>query len=306
MKLALSTSWFRDPDMPGEEIAERAGSLGFDAIELGFSTTAFQAGGFKRRLAEMPVCSVHAFCPVPVSAPQGYPELYSLASPDADQRAIARFHVAENLRFAASLGAGAVVLHAGRVPLASFWRRDAGTAALSAILDSCSRDVSSPAYSKALAKALALRRSRGAKLMDCFKKEVELLVPVMRETGVSLALENLPYLEGFPDETETAHLCSAFAGAPLKAWFDTGHHRVREMHRWTQGIPQDLSVFAGMHLNDVVDFEDDHFAPGGGKVDFASLEPMARAAGRIVFEPKSRVDEKALRRGLELIRSLWR
>ena len=123
MKLALSTSWFRDPDMPGEEIAERAGSLGFDAIELGFSTTAFQAGGFKRRLAEMPVCSVHAFCPVPVSAPQGYPELYSLASPDADQRAIARFHVAENLRFAASLGAGAVVLHAGRVPLASFWRR---------------------------------------------------------------------------------------------------------------------------------------------------------------------------------------
>ena len=194
MKLALSTSWFRDPDMPGEEIAERAGSLGFDAIELGLSTTAFQAGGFKRRLAEMPVCSVHAFCPVPVSAPQGYPELYALASPDADQRAIARFHVAENLRFAASLGAGAVVLHAGRVPLASFWRRDAGTAALSAILDSCSRDVSSPAYSKALAKALALRRSRGAKLMDCFKKEVELLVPVMRETGVSLALENLPRL----------------------------------------------------------------------------------------------------------------
>lgn len=306
MKLALSTNWFRDPGMPGEEIAERAGSLGFDAVELGFSTTSFQAEGFRRRIGEMPVCSVHAFCPVPVSAPQGYPELYALASPDADQRAIARFHVEKNLRFAASLGAGAVVLHAGRVALGSFWRRDAGTAALSAVLDKCSRDTSSPAYSKALAKALSLRRKRGAELMDGFKKEIDLLLPAMRETGVALALENLPYLEGFPDEDETARLCADFAGSPLKAWFDTGHHRVREMHRWTQGIPQDASMFAGMHLNDVVDFEDDHLAPGGGKVDFAALKPLAQAIGRIVFEPKSRVDENALRRGLALIRGLWR
>lgn len=304
MKLALSTCWFPSPAMSGEEIADKAGELGFDALELGFSTTASQAEGVRRRIDTMPVCSVHAFCPVPVSAPQGYPELYALASPDADQRAIARFHVAKNIRFAASLGAGAVVLHAGRVALDSFWRRTCATSALNTILDSCKRDITAAPYRKALVRTLALRRKRGAKLMDSFKRELDALLPVLQETKVVLAFENMPYLEGFPDEEETALLCSEYAGAPLKGWLDTGHHRVREMHGWTSssvGAP----FLAGMHLNDVVDFNDDHFAPGGGKVDFAALASMARAVGRIVFEPKPHVGEAALLSGLELIRRLW-
>lgn len=305
MKYSLSSNWLAGECETGEEIADRAKSLGFDSLELGFSTTMEQAEGFRRRLGEMPVCSVHAFCPVPVSAPQGYPELYALASPDADARAIARFHVARNVRFAVTMGAGAVVLHAGRVPLGSFFDRARGTQQLRSVLESCKRDVSAPAYSRLLAKTLALRRKRGAKLMDPFKKELEALVPLLEETGVALALENLPYLEGFPDEAETAEICAAFAGAPVKAWFDTGHHRVRECHGWTAGLPEDFSNMAGMHLNDVVDLDDDHLAPGGGKVDFAALAPMAKAVGRIVFEPKSRVDEASLRRGLELVRSMW-
>ena len=305
MKLALSTNWLASSVESGEEIADKAIEMGFDALELGFSTTAFQAGGFRRRLDAIPVCSVHAFCPVPVSAPQGYPELYSLASFDADARAIAKFHVIENIRFAASVGAGAVVLHAGRVSLATFWWRDGGTPRLRALIEKEKRNTDSPACRKATAAALALRRKRGRAMLDLFKKDLAGLVPELEKSGVVLALENLPYLEGFPDEEETREICAEFAGAPVRGWFDTGHHRVREMHRWTSGLPADVSIFAGMHLNDVVDFDDDHLAPGCGKVDFPALAPLAKAVGRIVFEPKSKVSGEALRESIRYIRSVW-
>ncbi len=60
-----------------------------------------------------------------------------------------------------------------------------------------------------------------------------------------------------------------------------------------------------MHLNDVVDLDDDHFAPGCGKVDFAALEPLAKAVEHVVFEPCSAVSPDALAQGLELIKKLY-
>lgn len=101
MKLSLSTNWCNRRLKTGEEIAEKALELGFDELELGFHTPIDQVAGFKRMLDRIPVGSVHAFCPVPISAPCGYPELYSLASFDEDQRALARFHVKRNIEFAA-------------------------------------------------------------------------------------------------------------------------------------------------------------------------------------------------------------
>ena len=80
MRLSLSTNWCNRRMESGEEIADKAMELGFQELELGYHTTLFQVKGFKARLDQIPVGSIHAFCPVPISAPQGYPELYSLAS----------------------------------------------------------------------------------------------------------------------------------------------------------------------------------------------------------------------------------
>ena len=106
MKLSLSTNWCNRRFESGEEIVDKALELGFSSLELGFHTTSLQVKGIRRRLGEMPVGSVHAFCPVPISAPQGYPELYSLAAfPKAD-RDLARAFIVKNLEFTASIGAG--------------------------------------------------------------------------------------------------------------------------------------------------------------------------------------------------------
>ena len=166
MKFALSTNWCNRRIESGEEIADKAIELGFEELELGFHTTLEQVKGFKARLDQIPVGSVHAFCPVPISAPQGYPELYQLASLDEDARAIARVHVRKNIEFAAEMGADAVVLHAGRVMCRGFFSR----------------------------WDMKRRVKRGRKLIEAFKRELEQTVPILEKNKVTLGLENRHHL----------------------------------------------------------------------------------------------------------------
>ena len=269
----------------GEEIADKAIELGFEELELGFHTTFEQVKGFKSRLDQIPVGSVHAFCPVPISAPQGYPELYQLASLDENDRAIARVHVKKNIEFAADMGADAVVLHAGRVMCRGLFRR----------------------------WDLKRRVKRGQKLVAAFKRELEQMLPILEKNKVTLGLENLPYLEGFPAEWEMKDL----VGDWVKPWLDTGHDFVRRVRKWncsflTSGkdsaSPLDAASFlmqpVGMHISDSQG-GDDHLPPGEGRVDFPALKTFAENARHVVFEPAPNVREDALKKGVEHLKRTW-
>ena len=280
MKFSLSTNWCNRRLDDGGAIAELALSLGFSELELGYNTTPEQVPGFRRMLDRIPVGSVHAFCPVPLSAPQGYPELYQLASFDEEGRKMANLQVRRNIEFAASVGADALVLHAGRVMCRGWIRK----------------------------WDMSRRVRRGRKMLDPFRRELDALVPVLERNRVVLGLENLPYLEGYPAEWEIADL----VGEWVRPWFDTGHDRVRRCCSWiapdsAPQVPEKPELVpVGMHINDVVDKTDDHFAPGMGKVDFASLKPLAERVRHVVFEPNGDVSEADLRKGLEHLTALWR
>ena len=296
MKFSLSTNWCNLRMESGEEIAEKAGELGFDGLELGFHTTELQVEGFRRRLDVMPVRSVHAFCPVPISAPQGYPELYQLASFDAEARKMAQIMIKRNIAFAADMGATALVLHAGRVPC-------------------------EPPFAAVLPKALRerLRRrkrtERGRVMIDILRKELETLVPELEKFQVRLGLENLPYLEGFPNLAEVSSVC----GDWVRPWLDTGHWYALEVEasrvaRRTMKVTDhctasDSRAFhdfhpLGIHLNDS-NGGDDHLPPGEGKIDFALFKPMMEAAAdHLVLEPNASVTEDRLREALKFLKSI--
>ena len=274
MQFALSTNWCSQRLESGEAIADKALELGFDALELGFRTSPGQAEGFRRALGRIKVGSVHAFCPVPVSAPEGYPELYQLASLDEDARRIARVHVVRNVEFAASMGADAVVLHAGRVDCGG-WLKGRET---------------------------KRRVRRGRRLTDVFRRELEAIMPALEKNGVTLGLENLPYLEGYPAEWELSQVC----GEWVRPWFDTGHDHVRALQGWKDLAPGADAVPppVGMHINDSKG-GDDHLAPGEGDVDFAALAALARSTRHLVLEPAHSVSEDSLRAGLAHLKQIW-
>lgn len=277
MRYSLSTNWCNRRLESGEAIVDEALKLGFDELELGFHTTDYQVKGFKARLGEMPVGSIHAFCPVPLSAPMGYPELYALASFDEEARKMAAFQVKKNIRFAAEMGADALVLHMGRV-MCDGWIKKWN---------------------------MKRRIKRGAKMIEIAKRELDALVPELEANKVTLGLENLPYLEGFPAEWEVEELC----GEWVKPWFDTGHDFVRRANGWNElgdvaSEEHRRYDILGMHINDSVG-GDDHLAPGQGKVDFAALKPLAETARHIVFEPNSEISEADLATGLIYLKELF-
>jgi len=308
VKLSLSTNWCNRRIEAGEAIAELAASMGFDELELGYSTTAAQAAGFKRRLDLIPVGSVHAFVPVPISAPCGYPELYQLASFDEETRKMAHLQIVRTVNFAAEMGADTVVLHAGRVPFGSFFHR-LGSGVLTRALTKAEKKIENKRYQKMLTRSRKVRTARGVKMLEIERGELERLVPELEKGRVTLALENMPYYEGFPIASEMDTILGWGLGDFVKAWYDTGHARVCACHGWTDAIGAEwlaahAESVAGMHLNDVEDLSDDHLAPGDGKVDFAALAPVMPRLRHVVFEPHSGVEEQSLRRGLERIRTI--
>jgi len=274
VKFSLSTNWCSGRVESGEEIAETAALLGFDELELGYNTTDAQARGFAKSLGTIPVGSVHAFCPIPLSAPQGYPELYLLASFDEETRKMAHFQIVRNIRFAAEIGADTLVLHMGRVKCRGWLSR----------FD------------------MSRRVRRGRKMLAVAKREVEALVPELEANKVVLALENLPYLEGFPAEWEIGEL----AGEWVRPWLDTGHDFVREKMGWKRACGNEVSAPApvGLHISDSQG-GDDHLPPGKGKIDFALYKEAALGARHVVFEPNSEATGDELRAGLAHLKSLW-
>ncbi len=295
MRIALSTNWNNLRLSDGSAIVDEALALGFDALELGYATVTEQLAGFKRRLDEMPVDSVHAYCPVPIGAPSGHPEIYKLTDEHEDMRALARLSLARTFACAAELGAKTIVFHAGYVNAQSFWRRwHYGD---ERVLEPTAAD-------------RRRRVARGQKTLEVFKREFEKLIPALEKYHLTFALENLPRFEGFPSTEEAEQLMRDFAGAPLGLWFDMGHARVRECRQWddaSAAVAERLGPWVrGMHLNDVMDVFDNHLAPGRGKVDFAALKPLAmREEVLHVVEPHPEVSAEDLKSGLALIRKLW-
>jgi hypothetical protein len=47
---------------------------------------------------------VHNFCPVPIGAPRGHPEIWTLAARDERERESAMHHTGRTIRFAAEVG----------------------------------------------------------------------------------------------------------------------------------------------------------------------------------------------------------
>ncbi len=310
MRIALSTNWNNARLDDGAAIADEAIALGFDALELGFRTMPEQLPGFKSRLDQIPVDSVHAYCPVPIGAPSGHPELHQLAHHDAEERALARLLLKKTIECAVDLGAKVVVTHAGYAELDGlFVNLDSSVLRRLAKGKDDKPDVTCPAYVKHLAKAHVRRKKRGKKLLEVFRRELDAVIPELEKTHLTLALENLPSLEGFPNAEEAEALMKDLAGAPVRLWFDTGHARVRASFKWDDPETDIANRFAphvcGMHLNDVKDFHDDHRQPGWGNVDFAALKPLAQRDILRVFEPHEPVTFEELKISLATIRRLW-
>ena len=303
MDYALTTRWNAGRHVAGEAMLEEILELGFTRVELGYDLRADLVAGVERMVRSGAVCvdSVHNFCPLPVGAPQGSPELYPFTSPDPRVRAAAVRHTKTTIRFAASVAARVVVVHAGGVDMT---RRTRDLVALAE-----RGETGNPAYEKIKLNLQTARDQRAPQHVAWLRQGLEQLLPVLDETGVVLALELLPWWETVPSEVEMEALMQYFHSPRVRCWYDVGHGQIREkllqirQDRW---LPRLAPSLVGMHLHDVRPPAHDHLMPPRGMVDFDRLRPFAAAPGILrVLEPSPDEPAEDIREGLAYLQRIW-
>ena len=303
MDFFLSTNWNASRHPSGEALADEILGLGFAGVELGYQLSELQAEGIRRRVAAgtLRVGSVHAYCPYPIGAPGGHPELYLIAARDDDERAMGVILLQRTLAFAAEVGARAVVVHAGRIDVSP----DSNELITAADDDG----VDGKVYRKLLARNQRRRARRSRKQLDALCRSLDVLLPRAAALKLDLCLENLPSWEAVPTEEEMLDLLQRYATSPLAYWHDMGHGQVRanlgwidDHHTWAQRL---LPHTRGIHSHDVHPPHHDHLVPGAGKMPFEDFAFYGRADLLRVFEPAPGTPVSELRAGLAHLRRLW-
>ena len=300
--LSISTRWNASRHASGEAMLEEILALGLGIAELGYDLRAELIPGVKAMVAAraIRIDSVHNFCPVPVGAPRPHPELYTPASPDRREREYAVTHISRTLRFAAEMGARVVVCHSGNVDMPKY--------SFDLVRMAARGEQFGEPYENLKLKAQITRDKKAPKQIDFLSESLEKLIPVVKETGVKLALENLPTWEAIPSELESEKLMKRFHADGIRLWWDIGHAQIREnlgfinASRWLRRLAPHV---AGMHVHDVEPPGQDHLMPPRGKVDFPALAEVARTDMVRVLEPAPDTETAQIVRAIEYLRATW-
>jgi sugar phosphate isomerase/epimerase len=303
VKWAISTRWNVRRHSDGRGLVDEILHAGFNAIELSYDFRRELIDGVAARVqaGDISVVSVHAYCPVPRNVPRGHPELWLLTDPDETIRRRAVQELTETVRFAASMGAPTVVVHAGYVR--TRWARTGHLIRLA------ERGVVDGLWWRWKWSALFRARERGAPaVLDRLRQSLEQLMPVLEECQVSLGFENLPSWEAVPSEMELRELCAEWKNAHIGYWHDFGHGQIRENLGFIGhlGLLRRMSDHVrGFHVHDVRPPAQDHVLPPHGSIPFREFAEFATLPVPFVIEATRDASVADLRAAVQHLEAEW-
>jgi sugar phosphate isomerase/epimerase len=303
MNIAISTRWNASRHTDGFALVEEIQRAGATHLELGYDTRVDLLPGIKKALQadEIQIDSVHNYCPVPMSAPRGHPELWTFVSPDPRTHEQAVQNTLRTMQFAQDMGANIVVIHCGYAH-----PKRVGTGDL---MDLIERNLqNSRAYEKTFLKFLKRREKASLVPMDQIRRALDYLLPHGEQMGVALGLENLPTLEAVPNEEEMLQLLAEFPSPALRYWHDLGHAQIRENLGYIHhlSVLEQLRPFlGGMHLHDVAHVLQDHVMPPNGDLGLQRYRPLLRDDIPLVIEPSPRATFDDVSTGMNWIQHWW-
>lgn len=302
VNIALTTRWNAHRHGTGEAMIEEILELGFTHLELGYDTRVDLVPGIRRMVdaKAVQVDSVHNYCPVPMVAHRGHPEIFTLGDKDRRTRQLAVNHTSETIRFAAEIGARVVVTHCGNIDMPRYTQQ---------LVALCEQQGPFTAQYEKLKLKLQLKREKKSKKQIGYWYEgLAQLLPVLEQHQVILAMENLPTWEAIPTESEIETAVQYFQSPWLKYWHDMGHGQIREnlglinVERWLDRLQPHL---AGMHVHDVIAPAIDHVMPPRGNMDFSRYKRHADANIVLVVEPTTRTPPEDIREALTFLKETW-
>ncbi len=296
--LGISTCWWHNKSLSGNEIVKDALELGFQGAELEYRLTNAKYQEMKPSLNEkLSVLSIHNYFPKPEDPliEKGSGDLFLLSSDDRDERSMAVNHSVKSIEHANDLECSVVVLHLGRVdmptPITRFKE-----------LFNNGRIDNAEGLSF-LEEQRNNRRSIHRKHLDFALFSLEKLNRAAEKNNVFLGIENRYHFHEIPDFEEIGFILKEFKGSNLRYWHDVGHAQVQERFgicRQKDLLDAYSKDMIGIHLHDTMGF-DDHFAPGQGEIDFGEISPHIDKDVIKIMEIHPKVEREALIKGRDKI-----
>ncbi len=306
--LSLSTCWCSARHTDGYAMVEEMVGLGFKRIELSHGIRISLVPGILEAVREgmVAITSLHNFCPLPNSVQQAAPNLYQPSAGDERERALWHRYTEQTLDFAVKVGALRVVLHSG----STWFFLGSPEERLKLWVDTSELEpealATSEVFTKERDRALKkIRRKAERKALPRIREAFEAVLPLAKERGLTLCLENREGLEELPlDEAYASFIEALPEPECVAAWHDTGHAKAKELfglleHRsFLETIADRL---AGFHLHDVDPSGKDHQVPGTGIVDFEMVSEFVRPEHVLVLELSPRLEPDAVRQSRDYL-----
>ncbi len=295
--LSLSTMWAQQPRFEGEprRFAETAKALGFTHVEINYAMPPEVVDELGRG-SVLPVSSVHQPCPR-VRHGNTWSHDLNLASLDDAERQAALDYALGTIDLAATVGAGAVVVHLGAIgngirPEERRLREHYGDERLSA-----------SELARLRQDLVEWRAGAAPPCFDLARRVLDRLAERARLRGVVIGLEDRYQYHETPSIDELEILLAEHDPATVGYWHDTGHAEV--MHRlglvdreaW---LARYGSRTVGSHLHDV-DGVTDHRAPGEGDAEWDHLARDLPPSALRVFEVNQHRPDEAVEHGIRLL-----
>jgi len=244
------------------EFSRDAQSWGYSAIEANAYVT---SDGMLNMLTQgaLPLSSLHNPCPNVQSSRDCSAYDLSLCSLDESERSEAVSFAAATIEQAALVGARAVVLHMGHVPVGMSMQRR-----LHALWHE--GQMGSEEYLKVSEHLLALRGADQRAHLERALETLRELEDIARPRGIMLGLETRHNVHELPNLEEMGVLLAESDPAVVGYWHDTGHAETQErlgVARHQDWLQRYSSRLIGIHLHDV-NSERDHQCPGAGQLDW--------------------------------------
>lgn len=306
-RLSLSTCWCSARHTDGYEMVEEIVGLGFKRIELSHGVRISLVPGILQAVAEglVEISSVHNFCPLPRSVQHAAPNLYQPSAVDSRELNLWRRYTEQTLDFAVSVGARHVVMHSGSTwyffgsPEGKFehWIDRSGLKAVD-FLDSAQ-------FKKRCDRAMKRVRKASKSAMQRIHASYNAVIPLAKERGICLCLENREGLEEMPLDAEYADFIQELPEPEhVGYWHDSGHAQIKHQfglldHREHLAAMADRLV--GFHLHDVTESGRDHQVPGTGTIDFQMLAEFVRPEHVLVLELSPRLTAEQVLASREFI-----
>ncbi len=298
--LSISTALRSEISASGVEIIKSILDLGVQGVELEYRVTSSMLQEILPfvQTREILVTSIHNIMPLPdgMDRKTANGEFVSLSSPDRSEREMAVTYTRRTLDWAERLGAQAVVLHLGKIPMEGSMRL------LFGLYDE--EKTRSGEGRKLIAEKLKIRSREGERYLSAALASLETLARDAEKRCLFLGIENRYNLYDFPDLSEFKQIFKAFEGSAVRYWHDIGHATAQQNLGLVEPgalLDQFGRYLIGVHLHGCRGYED-HRAPGSGEEDYGQVRKYLRTDTVKVVETHHRASPEELRQGLEFLR----